>query len=256
MACQIIKQSVRCVCGFFPRASVSRGATQASIGGSYIDRNMMKPVQRDVALPATGGETSSRPFDAGGQSQLAQLASSDPTIYLEPYRNYLFQYAHLRLRDPHLAEDVVQETFLAAIEALGRYSNRSTVKTWLVAILKRKIVDCIRKHSKEHSVGNDAEWALSEWALSASSRRTGTEPFNGGDPKAIVEKADFWRIIEQCITHLPHQLSKAITLREIDGASTEEICKVLDTSPTNLWVILHRARNRLRRCLNRMWFGR
>lgn len=223
---------------------------------TYIVRNMTKPVQRDVALPATGGETSSRSFNVGRQSQLTQLASSDPTIYLEQYRNHLFQYAHLRLRDPHLAEDVVQETFLAAIEGLGQYSNRSTVKTWLVAILKRKIVDYIRKHSKEHSVGNDAEWALSEWVLSASAGRAGTEPFNGGDPKAIVEKADFWRIIEQCVAHLPHQLSKAITLREFYGASTKEICKVLDTSPTNLWVILHRARSRLKCCLNRMWFGR
>lgn len=156
----------------------------------------------------------------------------------------------MRLHDQHLVEDVVQETFISAIESRERYSNNCSLKTWLVAILKRKIADCIRKQSKEHTFGYEYEWAISN-----SPEKNKTDILNGEGPEAGVEKADFWRIIEQCVAHLPSKLSKVIILRELDGASVKEICKVLDTSTTNVWVMLHRARDQIRCCLNRRWFG-
>ena len=179
---------------------------------------------------------------------------SDPETWVEQHGDYLFGYAMLRLRDPQLGEDIVQETFLAALNARGSFSGRSSERTWLVGILKNKIVDYIRKISRERPVDDvesyidteeffdqDGAWKLkpNEWA---------------SDPAVNFERKEFWEAFKRCLTALPSRLHDAFSLREMEGMDSSEVCKVLDISATNLWVILHRARLSLRSCLETDWF--
>ena len=181
----------------------------------------------------------------------------DPSEWVDRYGNFLFRFAMLRVRDRSRAEDLVQETFLAALRQRGSFSGDSSEATWLVAILKHKIVDLFRRQSREVP--------LPEGGLPDS---PGNEPFdadghwNGGpaqwgwNPADIFRQKEFIGQLTKCLAGLSPNLASAFTLREIDGADTKEICKVLRVTETNLWVILHRARARLRECLETRWLGR
>jgi RNA polymerase sigma-70 factor (ECF subfamily) len=160
----------------------------------------------------------------------------------------------LRLRDRDLAEEAVQETFLAALKARHTFSGRSSERTWLVGILKHKVVDHFRKLSREPfaetveqeegSFIEEGEWR-GHW-------RAGDGPLDWGP---VPDRKAFWEVLDACLLKLPPRLADAFTLREIDGLSGEEVCKVLRVTPTNLWVMLHRCRAQLRRCLEVNWFG-
>jgi RNA polymerase sigma-70 factor (ECF subfamily) len=180
---------------------------------------------------------------------------SDPEHWVDEHGDYLYRYALFRLHDAQLAEDMVQETFLAALHAQERFSGRSSEKTWLVGILKHKIADHIRKVSRERSFGDtessiDIEEDLfdeaGKWKIAPTAWDT--------DPSSTLENKEFWEVLKRCLSDLPDRLSDAFSLREMDGLSTKEICKLLNVSATNLWVMLHRARMRLRRCLELNWF--
>ena len=184
----------------------------------------------------------------------AQL--SKPEHWVDQYGNDLFRYALLRLRDSQLAEDVVQETFLAALRARKNFSGRSSEKTWLFGILKHKIVDHIRKASRERptedpEIPEDAVKYLfddkGKWRVMPTEW--------DADPSTILEQKEFQDVLEKCLSDLPSRLSDAFSLREMDGLTSKEVCKVLGVSATNLWVMLYRARMRLRHCLEMNWFG-
>jgi len=186
---------------------------------------------------------------------------TDPEHWVDQHGDYLFRYALLRLRDPELAEDVVQEIFLAALQAREKFSGRSSERTWLVGILKHKIVDHIRKASRERpfsdieSSADAADTLHPMEKLFDEKGKWKVAPIEWTGPNTVLERKEFWEVFERCLSDLPARLCDAFSLREMDGLSTEEVCNVLHVSATNFWVMLHRARMRLRRCLEINWFG-
>jgi RNA polymerase sigma-70 factor (ECF subfamily) len=187
---------------------------------------------------------------------------SPPEKWVDLYGNYLYKYALMRLRNDALAEDAVQETFLAALKAQQTFSGRSSEKTWLVGILKHKIIDTFRKRSRETPMSeaalpfeqeglfldNDHEWG-GHW-------KPEYKPTDWSNtPLAATEQRDFQRVFQSCFEKLPERTALAFALKEIDDAECAEICTALEITEANLWVMLHRARMHLRRCLEVRWFA-
>jgi RNA polymerase sigma-70 factor (TIGR02943 family) len=192
----------------------------------------------------------------------AQAQSPDPSVWVDEHGDYLFRYATFRLRDPSIAEDVVQETLLAALQAYHSFAGRGSERTWLVGILKHKITDYFRRSSREtpasqlegESFEHDEFFrgAGDEWADHWQVEHAPTDWHT--NPSELLERNEFWEIFSQCLSPLPTRIASAFTLREVDGLTSEEICDILGISVNNLWVMLHRARLHLRRCLEINWF--
>ena len=188
---------------------------------------------------------------------------SDPERWMELYGDYLFKYALMRLREPAKAEDAVQETFLAALKGGKAFAGRSAEKSWLVGILKNKICDYYRKAGREISF-TDMEFYSDE----ESDRFIPDGLFKDGwihelgplewssDPGANLDSQEFWKAFHDCSSRVPKNVATVFTLREVDGLESKEICAMLNISESNLWVMLHRARMALRRCLEINWFGK
>jgi len=185
----------------------------------------------------------------------------NPENWVDEYGDFLYRYALARVKDPSSAEDLVQETFLAALKARPNFQGRSTLRTWLIAILKHKIVDHIRKKVREQT--SDKVEAI----FDAAANDSGDAGFNGRghwnnppgkwavNPTKLYEQKEFIDILYHCLGELPQRQAKAFMMREIDGLSTDEICKALGISATNSWVIVYRARLLLRQCLEIKWLG-
>jgi len=176
---------------------------------------------------------------------------------VDRYGDYLFRYAVLRLRDRSAAEDLVQETFLAALSGRDRFSGGSSESTWLVGILKHKIADHFRRQAREAPAGREELRDFPDPAAFDGSGHWISGPAEwGGNPADLLRQREFLEQFLECLSGLSASHANAFTLREIEGAAAAEICKVLNVSETNLWVILHRARSSLRRCLETRWFAR
>ena len=178
----------------------------------------------------------------------------DPEIWVDQYGDSLYRFALARVKDPSIAEDLVQETFLAALGARKNFKGRSSTRTWLIAILKHKIIDYIRKKSREQdtdklesvSDGIDVNFTdRGEWKLRPNKWAK--------NPMKLYEQKEFMDVLYHCIAELPERQAEAFMRREIEGLSTEEICKELDITATNSWVMLYRARMLLRGCLEKKW---
>jgi RNA polymerase sigma-70 factor, ECF subfamily len=173
---------------------------------------------------------------------------------VESERAYLLRYASLQLRDRHAAEDAVQETLLAALAGAAGFAGRSNLRTWLTGILKHKIVDAIRRASRDGPVPEADAAALDE-----RFDRTGhwaEPPAAWPDPDASLEQRQFFTVLEQCLDRLPARTAQAFMMREHLGFETADICKELGLTPTHCWVLLYRARMALRECLQANWFQR
>ncbi len=181
---------------------------------------------------------------------------SDPASWADAHGDVLYRYALARVRDPAVAEDLVQEAFLAAFRNRESFEARASERTWLVAILKNKIVDHFRKVRRENhpeDIGDFAE--MDDSSFDASGRwRVGPAPW-AKNPETVFVQKEFWGVLQGCIAELPGRLADTFVLRELEEFSGEEVCKVFSITPSNLWVSLHRARQRLRLCLERNWFG-
>jgi RNA polymerase sigma-70 factor (ECF subfamily) len=175
-------------------------------------------------------------------------------------RAYLLRVAQLQLRDRDQAEDVVQETLLAALEAQGKFAGKSSVKTWLTGILKHKIVDAIRKKSREPAVSTLSEEAdiddLDAFFNEHDRDHWETGPAEWRNPERDLEQKQFMGMMDFCLEKLPPNTARVFMLREVMELESEEICKELKITSTNLWVILYRARMLLRKCLEQNWFAR
>ena len=180
------------------------------------------------------------------------------TAELDRHRRYLVRVAQLQLRDADLAEDVVQETLLAALGAREGFSGRSSVKTWLTGILKHKIVDAIRQRQRQPVVlaTFDDETDLDEFdPLFKDNGAWEAPPADWGDPENVLSRREFLGVVELCLEKLPPNTARVFMMREVMELETEEICKELTITANNLWVILYRARMALRHCLEQNWFS-
>lgn len=180
---------------------------------------------------------------------------------LADHRGYLMRFARLQLRNDAWAEDCVSETLLAALAKPQSFGNRSQLKTWLVGILKHKVVDMLRQRAREVSldaaaeaVDGDAGHGLDALVFKADGHFA-QAPADWGDPQQALNSRQFFAVLEACTDKLPAAMGRVFLMREWLELGSDEICKELGLTPTNLYVQLHRARLRLRECLELNWFG-
>jgi RNA polymerase sigma-70 factor (TIGR02943 family) len=176
---------------------------------------------------------------------------------LPQHRAYLLRYARLQLRNDAWAEDAVSETLLAALAKPQSFGNRSQLKTWLVGILKHKVVDILRQRQREVALGDDdsdGSEELEALAFKADGHFV-QQPADWGDPEQELSTREFLAVLEACTEKLPAAMGRIFLMREWLELSSDEICKEMRLTPTNLYVQLHRSRLRLRECLELNWFG-
>ena len=181
--------------------------------------------------------------------------SNDTRIRIEEERAYLLRYATLQLRDRSAAEDAVQETLLAALASQAPFEGRSKVRTWLTGILKHKIVDAMRRASKEAPLPEESGGTPDFDALFESDGHWRDAPPAWQNPDAALEEKRFFAALEVCLARLPAKTAQVFMMREHMGVDTGDICKEIGITPTHCWVLLYRARMALRQCLEETWFG-
>ena len=188
---------------------------------------------------------------------MTQKPDIDPKRWLSEHGDILYRFALARVRNPQTAEDLVQDTYLAAMKGADGFSGRSTERTWLVGILKHKIIDHFRKHKRmflseeletreldpQESLDRKGHWKLgqAEWIT---------------QPEKAYERKEFWVQLNACLEHLKERHRNVYVLRELEHQEADAICEALDISPSNLWVTLHRARLQLKDCLSANWLSR
>ena len=186
----------------------------------------------------------------------------NPEGWVDNHADYLYNYAMSRLYSSEIAEDMVQETFLSALSGMQNFQGMSSERTWLVSILKHKIIDHYRKKSRsqEQSLIDNIDY-----------KQEGHNPFNtDGDMKGIwnmehaphewnidalkkIEDEEFMRILHECIDKLPAKFGAIFIMRMLEELETEIICKENNVTTSNLWVILHRAKLQMRECMEKNW---
>ncbi len=179
--------------------------------------------------------------------------------FLNDLRQQMIKFAILQLRDKDMAEDAVQEALIGTLKNVKSFDGRAALKTWVFAILKNKIIDILRQKKRlinvsdlQHDDGEDRDilslfdqkgmWRLDE------------RPADWGDPEDALRGKDFWRVFEACLEGLPPRQARVFMMREFIELETDEICAAVEITVTNLNVMLHRARLRLRECLENKWY--
>ena len=183
------------------------------------------------------------------------LKLSNPENWIDEHGDYLLRYAMFRLRDQDAAEDVLQETLLAAMKGHAGFKGVSSERTWLVGVLRHKILDRFREVSRlrplydmdafdEFDFQENGHWRLDSAPVAWRAK-----------PDELIEQKEFWEVFSHGLSSLSARTATAFILREIDCLDTDEICDALNVSRENLWVMLHRARLFLRRFLQANWFA-
>lgn len=178
----------------------------------------------------------------------------DPEKWVDRYADYLFNYAVVRVNDEELAKDLIQETFIAGLQSAPNFKGNAAERTWLVAILKRKVIDHYRKSNTFKGKAEvrlnfpsqseqEGDW-LEQMAADPESTRE-------NDP---IENEELGLALRDCIEQLPEKQARVFKMKTVRGMSTEDVCKELNINPSNLWVIVHRARTALMDCINQEWF--
>jgi RNA polymerase sigma-70 factor (TIGR02943 family) len=194
------------------------------------------------------------------KNQITQLEKTilNPQLWVKNYADYLYNYAITRLNDEELARDLVQETFLAALEKTAKFEGRSSERTWLIAILKNKVIDVYRK--KSSGLGNSFEKTLSDtdqieffdrqdghWKVGYQPKAFGLEEYD------LLGKKELSHILQKCLKKLPGLWLAVFTLKHMDDLASETICSELNVTDSNFWVIMHRTKVNLRACLQKNW---
>ncbi|MDP2325182.1 MAG: sigma-70 family RNA polymerase sigma factor [Gammaproteobacteria bacterium] len=172
-------------------------------------------------------------------------------------RPALLRYARLQVREMAVAEDLVQNTLIAALQSVGNFRGEAAPVTWLIGILKRQIIDHHRRAAREVSLptaadGDDGNPDLLE-RLFAQNGHWVTKPAVWADPEQSLRQEAFLSVLEQCLKGLAGQSGRVFAMREILELEPPEICKDLGLTQSNYWVLMHRARLRLRQCVERGW---
>ncbi|HID36734.1 MAG TPA: sigma-70 family RNA polymerase sigma factor [Ghiorsea sp.] len=179
----------------------------------------------------------------------------NPEQWLSEYGDMLYRFALQRAQDSELAADLVQETLLSAWKSKDSFAGNSTVRTWLVGILKHKWIDHLRKEIRTREQAQLAEGDPTAW-FDVDSGKWNHKPEQWhDDPASLCQNKQFMQVLQGCTENLPSKQQRVFAMRELQGLDSEEICKACDISSTNLHVLLHRARLGLRHCLNEHWFG-
>lgn len=185
----------------------------------------------------------------------------EPQFWVEQHGNYLFNFAIVRVNDREKAEDLVQETFLAGLKAKDNFQGKSSERTWLISILKRKVIDTYRKQytSKESSMSayeqdiSDGDFYRSEDPFKGKWLEGKGPHSNSLLPEGELEQEELSEIIRFCMENLPPNLAAVFVMKMIDESESDEICKELGITSSNLWVMLHRARLKMRACVEGKW---
>ena len=185
-----------------------------------------------------------------------------PEKWIDSYADYLYAFAYNRVNDEETAKDLVQETFLSALKAKNGFKGESTEKTWLVSILKRKVIDLYRKkaahpqqsfeESDQYKVAyshyfTEEEFKEGHWQKSTSPKIWNISEIND------MEQKEFKGILAKCLSKLPKVWLSVFSLKYLEEEQSESICKELDITTSNYWVIIHRAKLQMRECLEKNW---
>ena len=183
------------------------------------------------------------------------MTVSEPERWLEEHGSALYSFAMLSVHDSHRAEDLVQETLLAALKGRDKFQGKASVRTWLTGILKHKILDEFRRQSREAPAPDSEE---SAWETAEAQRVAESFDNSGhwkqpladwGNSEQDYSRNQFWSIVEQCMEGLSPRLARLFMLRELWGMDTDEVCEEMSITASNLWTSLHRARLNMRQCL-------
>jgi RNA polymerase sigma-70 factor, ECF subfamily len=181
--------------------------------------------------------------------------------FFEPIRRDMLRFARLQLRNAAQAEDVVQDALAAALANAQQFAGQAAVRTWIFAILKNKIVDLLRQQARTTNVSalaaaeDSLDQAFESLFKANAHWHPGSRPAAWGDPEVALRQKVFWDVFDACLKHLPENTARVFMMREFLEFETVEICQELQISTGNCNVILHRARNALRRCLEQHWFS-
>jgi RNA polymerase sigma-70 factor (ECF subfamily) len=185
------------------------------------------------------------------------LTKTGPETWVDEHGDVLYRYALERVRKPEVAQDLVQDTLLAAVRSYERFAGQSSVRSWLCGILKHKICDYYRKLGRETSF-TDLEFLADECSEKFVPEgywvhMTGPKEWRP-DADEVMHRDEFWQVMRDCLRKLPERIATVFMMREMDEIESKEICATLAISESNLWVMLHRARMALRECLATNWF--
>jgi len=178
----------------------------------------------------------------------------DPNKWVDNYSDYLFNYTISRLNDHDLAKDIVQDTFLSALKSMKNFKGEATERTWLVSILKHKIID---QYRKSNSKKGKAEVRMSFYEEGENKGKWIEEkaPSDWGNfGEKDIENSELKEILNRCIERLPKNQRMVFLLKTVKNYQTEEISNELQLTSSNIWVIIHRARIALRECMENNWF--
>lgn len=181
--------------------------------------------------------------------------------FVATVRRDMLKFAQLQLRHADQAEDAVQEALVAALTGARSFSGRSALKTWVFGILRNKIIDVIRQQKRSinfSALSADEEQLDDDFdkLFKANAHwRPESRPGSWGDPEETLREQQFWEVFDVCLHHLPENTSRVFMMREFLELDAAEVCRELGISASNCNVILHRARNALRRCLQNGWFS-
>ena len=180
---------------------------------------------------------------------------------LEALRTDMLRFATLQLRDAFLAEDMVQDTMLTALNKAHQYAGRASIKTWVFTILRNNIIDAIKLRARSVSAsdyaaeGESLDSAFDTLFKASNHWAKTSRPTDWGDPEAAMREQQFWDVIDACMNHLPPNTARVFMMREILELDSKEICADLSITLSKCHVILHRARTALRQCLEGSWFS-
>ena len=182
--------------------------------------------------------------------------TANPDAWVDDHGDCLYRYALVRVRAPEVAQDLVQEAFLAALRSCDKFAGRSSERSWLCGILKNKIVDYYRKLGRETSFTDMAFLSdeFSEKFVDGGWVHTGAPKDWKPEAEVVAHRGEFWATMRSCTDKLPDRIANVFMLREMEEISAKEICNMLSITESNLFVMLHRARMALRECLELNWF--
>ena len=179
--------------------------------------------------------------------------------FLEEIRRQMIRFATLQLGDSHQAEDAVQEALIGALKNATSFGGRAALRTWIFAILKNKIADTLRHKQRVVNASSllreeDEDEDFSELFDRKGFWQPDERPVAWGNPEGSLRESHFWRVFEACLDGLPPKQARVFMMREFIELDADEICTAVDLTTSNLHVLLHRARLRLRECLENKWY--